>query len=224
MAKWPAMAVAAATAGETRWVRPPRPCRPSKLRLRGGGAALARGELVGVHRQAHRAARAPASRSRRRGTPGRSPSASAWAFTACEPGTTRVRTPSATCRPSRDLGHGTQVLDAAVGAGADEDRVDRRRLERGAGRRPMYSSARSAALRSTASSKSVGGGDHARHGDDLAGVGAPRHERLDVGGVEEHLLVEGGALVGGQACASRPPRRPTARPRGRAGGPAGSRR
>ena len=33
MAKWPARAVAAATAGETRWVRPPRPWRPSKLRL-----------------------------------------------------------------------------------------------------------------------------------------------------------------------------------------------
>ena len=41
----PAMAVAAATAGETRWVRPPRPWRPSKLRLevdaqRSPGASL----------------------------------------------------------------------------------------------------------------------------------------------------------------------------------------
>src|SRR2546427_10934802 len=33
IAKWPAIAVAAATAGETRWVRPPGPCRPSKLRF-----------------------------------------------------------------------------------------------------------------------------------------------------------------------------------------------
>src|SRR6185503_17458525 len=33
VAKWPAMAVAAATAGETRCVRPPRPWRPSKFRL-----------------------------------------------------------------------------------------------------------------------------------------------------------------------------------------------
>src|SRR5206468_2037111 len=31
--KWPAIAVAAATAGLTRCVRPPRPCRPSKLRF-----------------------------------------------------------------------------------------------------------------------------------------------------------------------------------------------
>ena len=58
-AKWPAMAVAAATAGETRWVRPPRPCRPSKLRLLVDADALARRELVGVHGQAHRAARLP---------------------------------------------------------------------------------------------------------------------------------------------------------------------
>src|SRR5262249_43098853 len=45
VAKCPATAVAAATAGETRCVRPPRPCRPSKLRLlvlaaRSPGASL----------------------------------------------------------------------------------------------------------------------------------------------------------------------------------------
>ena len=45
LAKWPATAVAAATAGETRWVRPPRPWRPSKLRFdveaeRSPGASL----------------------------------------------------------------------------------------------------------------------------------------------------------------------------------------
>ena len=57
VAKWPAIAVAAATAGETRWVRPPRPWRPSKLRFDVRRAALAGRELVGVHRQAHRAAR-----------------------------------------------------------------------------------------------------------------------------------------------------------------------
>src|SRR5581483_5220540 len=32
-AKWPTIAVAAATSGETRCVRPPAPCRPSKLRF-----------------------------------------------------------------------------------------------------------------------------------------------------------------------------------------------
>ena len=66
VAKVPAMAVAAATAGDTRWVRPPRPWRPSKLRLLVDAARSPGGELVGVHGQAHRAARARASRSRRR--------------------------------------------------------------------------------------------------------------------------------------------------------------
>src|SRR5262252_10771926 len=33
VAKWPATAVAAAMAGETRWVRPPGPWRPSKFLL-----------------------------------------------------------------------------------------------------------------------------------------------------------------------------------------------
>ena len=55
--KWPATAAAAAIAGDTRWVRPLKPWRPSKLRLRGRGAALLRPQLVGVHREAHRAAR-----------------------------------------------------------------------------------------------------------------------------------------------------------------------
>src|SRR5262249_30670884 len=32
-AKWPRIAVAAATSGDTRWVRPPAPWRPSKLRF-----------------------------------------------------------------------------------------------------------------------------------------------------------------------------------------------
>src|SRR5205814_7777208 len=31
--KWPSIAAAAAIAGLTKWVRPPAPCRPSKLRL-----------------------------------------------------------------------------------------------------------------------------------------------------------------------------------------------
>ena len=31
--KWPSIAAAAAICGDTRWVRPPRPWRPSKLRL-----------------------------------------------------------------------------------------------------------------------------------------------------------------------------------------------
>ena len=55
VAKWPATAVAAATTGDTRWVRPPRPWRPSKFRFEVDAQRLAWSQLVGVHREAHRA-------------------------------------------------------------------------------------------------------------------------------------------------------------------------
>jgi hypothetical protein len=54
--KCPATAAAAAIAGLTRWVRPPA-LAALEIAVRGRGAALARLELVGIHRQAHRAAR-----------------------------------------------------------------------------------------------------------------------------------------------------------------------
>ena len=53
-----------------------------------------------------------------------SPSASAWCRTGSLPGTIRARTPSATFRPSEHLGRRAEVLDPAVGAGANEDDVD----------------------------------------------------------------------------------------------------
>ena len=57
--------------GETRWVRPPLPWRPSKLRLDVLAGPLA-ASLVGVHGEAHRAA-VRASRRRRRGRSHRDP-------------------------------------------------------------------------------------------------------------------------------------------------------
>ena len=98
MAKWPATAVAAATAGETRWVRPPRPWRPSKLRLlvlaaRSPGASLS-GFIARHMVQPGSRQSAPAAMKTRS-----SPSASAWAFTAWLPGTTITRL-AVTCRPS----------------------------------------------------------------------------------------------------------------------------
>ena len=65
------------------------------------------------------------------------PSSSAWAFTRPEPGTTMARTSAATVRPSAIFGGGAQVLDAAVGAGADEHHVDLGLGDRLAGLRPM---------------------------------------------------------------------------------------
>src|SRR5450631_3019608 len=95
----PSMAAAAAMGGETRWVRPPRPCRPSKLRL-----------LVLTHRCPGwswsgfmpRHMEQPASRHSApdaRNIPS-SPSFSACSLTCCDPGTTSTRTPSATRCPS----------------------------------------------------------------------------------------------------------------------------
>ncbi len=48
--------MAAATAGETRCVRPPLPCRPSKLRLLVDAQRSTRLQLVRIHAQAHGAA------------------------------------------------------------------------------------------------------------------------------------------------------------------------
>src|SRR5574344_759588 len=85
--KWPWMAAAAAMAGLTRWVRPPAPWRPSKLRLlveaqRSPGsrrsAFMARHMLQPGSRHSKPAAVKISCR----------PSRSAWALTRPEPGTT----------------------------------------------------------------------------------------------------------------------------------------
>src|SRR5271156_885603 len=93
--KWPETAAAAAIMGLTRWVRPPRPWRPSKLRLlveaqRSPGARMSgfipRHMLQPGSRQSKPASVKTLSR----------PSFSACDFTAWEPGTTIARTVVAT--------------------------------------------------------------------------------------------------------------------------------
>ena len=99
VAKWPATAVAAATAGETRWVRPPRPWRPSKLRLLVDATArrgpACRGSWPGTS-----SSRAPASRPRRRGRPCRAPRPRPGASPRGCPGTTMHPSAPSPCRPS----------------------------------------------------------------------------------------------------------------------------
>src|ERR1035437_4134229 len=85
--KCPAMAAAAAISGDTRCVRPPRPWRSSKLRLlveaqRSPGARMSGFMPRHIEQPGSRHSK-PASRKMRS-----SPSFSACAFTACEPGTT----------------------------------------------------------------------------------------------------------------------------------------
>src|SRR5260221_6791565 len=97
--KCPAMAAAAAITGLTRWVRPPVPCRPSKLRFEVDAQrspAPSRSGFMPRHIE-HPGSRhsKPASRKTRS-----SPSFSACAFTRPEPGTTSARrTFDATRRP-----------------------------------------------------------------------------------------------------------------------------
>ena len=97
-ARWPRTAVAAATSGDTRCVRAPLPCRPSKLRLDVEALRSPGGQLVRVHAQAHRAAGVAPLRAAAMKTLSR-PSASASSRTRAEPGTTSIVTPSATVRP-----------------------------------------------------------------------------------------------------------------------------
>src|SRR5256885_327717 len=97
-AKCPAIAVAAATDGLTRWVRPPAPCLPSKLRFevdaqRSPGASTSGFMPRHIEQPARRHSK-PASMKIRS-----SPSASAWSFTCAEPGTTIARTAGWTRRP-----------------------------------------------------------------------------------------------------------------------------
>ncbi len=86
----PRSAVAAATNGETRWVRPPLPCLPSKFRLdveamRSPGASWSGFIPRHIEQPAERHS-APAAVNT-----SSSPSASACALTRIEPGTTSMR-------------------------------------------------------------------------------------------------------------------------------------
>src|SRR5213078_4019498 len=96
--KRPSMAAAAAISGLTRWVRPPRPWRPSKLRFdveaqRSPGWRMSGFMPRHIEQPARRQSKPAARKSSSR------PSRSAWARTCSEPGTTIACTPSATRRP-----------------------------------------------------------------------------------------------------------------------------
>src|ERR1700677_4658730 len=94
--KWPDTAAAAAIMGLTRWVRPPRPWRPSKLRLlveaqRSPGARMS--AFIPRHME-HPDSRHSNPASRKILC---NPSCSAACLMACEPGTTMARTFGFTC-------------------------------------------------------------------------------------------------------------------------------
>ncbi len=121
--KCPSTAAAAAITGETRCVRPPRPCRPSKLRL-----------LVLAHRSPgwrmsgfmprHIEHPGCAIRHRRCGISRPSPSFSACSFTCAEPGHHEHAQPGMDPPSIQHRGGSAQILDAAVGTGAEEHGVE----------------------------------------------------------------------------------------------------
>ena len=95
----PAIALAAASAGLIRWVRPPRPCRFSKLRFdvaaqRSPGKRRSAFIPTHIEQPGSRQSKPAARRMRS------IPSASACRLTSPDPGTTMARTWSATRRPS----------------------------------------------------------------------------------------------------------------------------
>src|SRR5207249_4684683 len=153
----PATAAAAAIGGLIRWVRPPRPWRPSKLRLEveaQRSPAWRISAFIPRHIE-HPALRHsnPASRNTRS-----SPSRSAWARTCCDPGTTMARTLDATRRPC--------TTRAAARRSSIRPLVQEPRNTRSIGSpargvpgaRPIYSRARDTARRSSSVGKSAGSG------------------------------------------------------------------
>jgi hypothetical protein len=85
------------------------------------------------------------------------PSDSAWALTRWEPGTTRARMPVGPATPQH-VGGGPQVLDAAVGARADEDGVDGDVAHRRAGQQVHVGEGPVGGVLSAASSNDPGSG------------------------------------------------------------------
>src|SRR6185312_6089153 len=153
----PAMAAAAAIGGLIRWVRPARPWRPSKLRLEVDAQRWPGGTLSGfiARHMEHPGSRHSKPAARKTSS---SPSASAWARTRPEPGTTMARTCGATVRPStifavarrssmrllvQEPMNTTSTLASATGWPAS---------------RPMYSRARSAEARLSGLAKLCGSG------------------------------------------------------------------
>jgi len=206
---------------------PPRPWRPSKLRFEVEAQPLARLQLVRVHRQATSSSRVRASRSRRRGRPrpalrtrpGPSPDR-AWHHHG-------RRTPQPPCGPWPPAAAAAQILDAAVGAGADEDPVDAGGRRRLAGLKAHIVERVAHLLGLSRLSKSAGSGNASVDLDYVFRAGAPGDgglQRRDIDplprGRNGRPNRSGSASSGP---APWPSRRPWARPGGRRDSEAGRR-
>ena len=149
-----------------------------------------------------------------------SPSASACSFTRPEPGTTMALTLRVDVLALDDLRGGAQILDAAVGAGADEDAVERDVVDPRAGREAHIGER--PPLRRRASSRPrwrSGSGTDAGDGDDVLRAGAPGDDRRQLA---RRRAAPRGRNARPRRSAASPNRRapcPRPRPSARSGGP-----
>ena len=121
--KWPVMAAAAAIAGERRWVRPPRPWRPSKLRLLVEAQRSPGWRMSGFM---PRHMEQPGSRHSKPAVLKMCVEAFFFGlrFDGLRAGDDHGADRGGDVVAVDDLGGGAEVFDAAVGAGAEEDGVD----------------------------------------------------------------------------------------------------
>lgn len=168
-----------------------------EVAVRGGGGALAGGQLVGVHAEAHRA-------------PGVPPFGAGLGEDLVQPlgdglegdpdgaGDDQHPHPVGHLAAVQDRGRVAQILDAAVGARTHEDGVDADLAQRLSGGQPhvLQGPFGGVALRGVLVRSRVG--DVGRQGRALAGVGAPGDERGEFGGVDDDLGVEHRVVVGAQ--------------------------
>src|SRR5467141_1866000 len=165
----PSIAAAAAMTGLMRWVRPPRPCRPSKLRM---DVAAQRSPAPSTSAFMPRHMEQPALRHSNPASRNTlsNPSCSACALTRCEPGTTIARTRDETWRPRTML---AAARRSSMRAFVHEPRNTRSigiPASGVPGTRPMYSSARAAAWRSLSLASCAGSGTRAEMSATMPGV------------------------------------------------------
>ncbi len=172
-----------------------------EIAVRGGGAALARRELVGIHAKAH-------------GTPALTPLEPRFDEDPVQSFSFGLALDLARARhgertqawpdpaPLENRGRGPQVLDPRVGARAYEHRVHLDRAHRSAGLEAHVGERTGGGLPFGRCCQVVRARHLAVDGHYLGRVRAPGHVRPDLGCVQGHLGVEPGTVVGRQ----RPPR------------------
>jgi len=113
---FPSIAAAAAITGLIKWVRPPRPCLPSKFRFDVGRTAFTRLQAIGIHCKTHRAAGlSPQKACVRKNTI--EPFALCLSLNRSRSGHNHCTYPAGRVPTLYNGCSSTQILDSSVGAG-----------------------------------------------------------------------------------------------------------